>query len=96
MVSSPKLILTIVWNPAWFHVVDVLPNGVCFCSPFYLSHITDPLLAGLQPKPQHPFRKPAIHADGARVQTSKMVDEYLENHRLQRADHLPNSPNLAP
>jgi hypothetical protein len=46
-----------VWSSAGFHVVDIVTNGVKFCSAYYLSRVLDPLLAALQPDQQHPFRK---------------------------------------
>jgi hypothetical protein len=56
----------------------------------------DPLLAAVQSYEQQPFRGLVIHADNARVHTTSVVDEYLESHRLRRADHPPRSPDLAP
>jgi hypothetical protein len=59
--------LTVVWKPAEFHVVVVLPKGVKFCSAYYLCHIMDAPSAAPQPYDQHPFRKLAMHADNAPV-----------------------------
>jgi hypothetical protein len=56
----------------------------------------DAPLTALQPEQQDPFQKLAIHVDNARLCTPKVLDEYFEGHRPQRADHLPHSPDLAP
>jgi len=34
MINSPKMMLTIVWNPHGFHVIDVLPKGYKFNSDY--------------------------------------------------------------
>jgi hypothetical protein len=49
MITPPKLMLTIVWNPAKFHVVGLLPKAKKFWSPHYVSHITNRLLAAVEP-----------------------------------------------
>jgi hypothetical protein len=54
------MMLTVAWNPAWFHFVDLLPNGVMFYSVYFLSHIMDFLLAAVQSYQQHPFRELVI------------------------------------
>jgi hypothetical protein len=66
--------LTLIWKPAEFHVVDIPPKGAKFRSAYHLSHFMDPMLAGLQPEWWHPFRKLVIHADEAGGLMSKMVD----------------------
>jgi hypothetical protein len=95
MMASLKLILVVVWNPAGFRAVDLLPKGVRFCSACYLSHIMDPLLAALQPDQKHPLQRVVIYADNAHVHASKIADEYLESHRVLHADHPLYSPDLA-
>jgi hypothetical protein len=41
MINSPKIMLTIVWNPHGFHVIDIFPKGCKFNSNYYISHILD-------------------------------------------------------
>jgi hypothetical protein len=96
MIASQQLMLTFVWNPDGFHVVDVLRKGTKFCSAYQLSRVMDFLLAALQPDDQHSFPKLVIHADNACVHTSNLVDEYFESHRLQRANYLPFSQDRVP
>jgi hypothetical protein len=38
-VSSPQMMLTVVWNPHGFHLIDVLPKGSKFHAGHYISHI---------------------------------------------------------
>jgi hypothetical protein len=79
MIASPVLMLLVVWNPAGFHVVDVLSNGGNLCPEYHMPHIMDILFVVLQPDEQHPFRKLFIQADNAHVHTSKLSDEYSES-----------------
>jgi hypothetical protein len=38
-VQSPKLMLTIVWNPSGFHIVKALPKGWKFSAQYYTNNI---------------------------------------------------------
>jgi hypothetical protein len=82
MIAPPKLMLTVVWSRARFHVVDVLPKGVKFCSAYSRSHTMDLLMAALQPDQQHPFPTLIVHADKSRVDRSMIIDEYFQSRRL--------------
>jgi hypothetical protein len=42
-VQSQKVMLTIVWNPGGFHLVNVLPKGFKFNASDYVTQILDPL-----------------------------------------------------
>jgi hypothetical protein len=65
------MMLTIVWNPHGFHLIDVLPNGSKFNPGHHISHILSPLpeiLALYQNDPRTHF---LIHADNARIHRVK-------------------------
>jgi hypothetical protein len=38
-VQSPKLILTIAWNPSGFHILKALPKGGKFSAQYYTNNI---------------------------------------------------------
>jgi hypothetical protein len=38
-ISSPKTMLTVVWNPHGFHLVSFLPKGQKWTSQCYIDHI---------------------------------------------------------
>jgi D-hexose-6-phosphate mutarotase len=42
-VESQKMMLTIVWNPGGFHVLNMLPKGLKFNASSYVTQILDPL-----------------------------------------------------
>jgi transposase len=96
MISSPKLMLTIVWNPHGFHIIDILPKGAKFNSDYYISHILTPLAEIKESIGVESQRKLIVHADNARPHTAKKVEEVLESTGLRNASHPPYSPDLAP
>jgi hypothetical protein len=96
LTASPKLILTVMWNPVGFHVVDLRVKGVKFCSAYSLSNIMDPILATLRPYQRQWFWKLVMHVDNVCLPTSKMVDECFESHCFRRADHSMHSRDPGP
>jgi hypothetical protein len=38
-IQSEKVMLTIVWNPSGFHLINVLPKGFKFNASFYVTQI---------------------------------------------------------
>ena len=96
MISSPKLMVTVVWNPHGFHIIDVLPKGTKFNAEYYISHILTPLAGKQKNLGVEPGRKLVIHADNARPHTAKKVSEFIDSAGLRNAPHPPYSPDLAP
>jgi hypothetical protein len=41
-VQSQKVMLTIVWNPGTFHLVNILPKRFKFNANYYVTQILDP------------------------------------------------------
>jgi hypothetical protein len=44
MIRDRKMMVTIVWNPQGFHLVDALPKGQKFNANYYIDIILQPLL----------------------------------------------------
>jgi hypothetical protein len=42
-IQSQNVMLTIVWNPDGFHLVNILPKGFKFNAGYDAAHILDPL-----------------------------------------------------
>jgi hypothetical protein len=42
-VKSQKAMLTLVWNPGGFHLVNILLKGFKFNASYYVTQILDPL-----------------------------------------------------
>jgi hypothetical protein len=90
------MILTIVWNPPRFHLIDVLLKGNKFNTGHCISHILSPLPEILAPYQDDTGRQFVIRADNARPYCAKIAIEFLDHNCLDRAPHLPYSPDLAP
>jgi hypothetical protein len=81
MISSPKALLTILWNPHGFHVVKILPTGCKWTSPDSVDRRFPEIcalhIAGGQ-------RKLVVHADNARPHVSTRVQQDMESHSVRR------------
>jgi hypothetical protein len=68
MIQSPKLMLTIAWNPAGFYVIAFLPKGRKFNAQYYLSQVLDPLVQWhLTRGGRRSNRNLIVHAANARL-----------------------------
>jgi hypothetical protein len=45
MIQSPKLMLTLVWNPHGFHVAEAMPKGEIFTAASYIRNILVEIVA---------------------------------------------------
>jgi hypothetical protein len=45
MIQSPKLMLTFVWNPHGFQVVDTIPKGEIFTAAYSIRNILTEIVA---------------------------------------------------
>jgi hypothetical protein len=93
LISSPKIMLIVVWNPYGFHLVNVMPKGQKWTSQYYIDHIL-PEMCALRNAIDR--RKLAVHADNAKPHVAKIVKPYLEVNGLRSPPHPPYSLNLAP
>jgi transposase len=85
--------VTIVWNPSGFHLIDAFPKGHTFNATCYVNIILQPLLDG---RSSGPGAGLIIHADNARPHTAQKTLKFCRENRLEMAPHLPYSPDLAP
>jgi histone-lysine N-methyltransferase SETMAR len=88
--------LTIVWNPGGFHLVNILPKGFKFNASHYVTQIFDSLSKWRKTQVGRTSRKLIVHADNARPHTAKMTSQFMEQNSMQRAPHPAYSPDLAP
>jgi hypothetical protein len=93
MISSPKTMRTVVWNPHGFHVIKIRPRGWKWTSYNYIDSIL-PEICALHIAGDR--NKLVIHADNARPHGSTRVKRYQEEHGLRTAPHPRYSPDLAP
>jgi hypothetical protein len=92
-ISSPKTMLTLVWNPHGFHLVSLLPREQKWTIQYYTDHILPEICALRDARDR---RKSVIHANNARLHVAKRVKQYLQDNNLKSAPYPPYSQDLAP
>jgi hypothetical protein len=93
MVSSPEVMVAVVWNTGGLRVVHVLPKGATFDTDYYCEDILSEILRVC---PIYSSRRLVLHPDNARPQTSKRTREFMEKDNLRGAPNRAFSPDLAP
>jgi hypothetical protein len=91
-ISSPKTMLTVVWNAHGIHLVSLLPKGQKWTSQCYIDHIL-PEICTLRDVRDR--RKLVVYPDNARPHVAKRVKQYLEDDNLKSEPHLPFSPDCS-
>jgi hypothetical protein len=96
-IQSKKCLVTIIWNPTGFYVVDRLPNDTKMNNADYITNILTPLEEAIFPQKMAPHQKrPVTHLDNCSVHTSRASIEWLEEHGMPRMPQPPYSLDLAP
>ena len=96
MIDSPKMMLTVFWNPEGFLISNVLPPHQKFNSEYFINQILQPIYEKLSSKAEY-FRKTiTLHFDNSKVHTSGKVQEYMNSHNMKRAVEPPYLPDIAP
>jgi histone-lysine N-methyltransferase SETMAR len=96
MIQSKKLMLTIIWNPQGFHLINVLPKGQKFNADYYITYLLSTLSQWRRNQRGASDRKLLVHADNARPHTALASMNFLDAHGMKKAPHPPYSPDLAP
>jgi hypothetical protein len=73
MIGDRQMMVTIVWNPQGFHLVDALPKGQKFNANYYIDRILQSLLES-----RSTGRGPCliIHADNARPHPAQKFSNF--------------------
>jgi histone-lysine N-methyltransferase SETMAR len=95
-IQSQKVMLTIVWNPGGFPLVNIFPKGFKFNASYYVTQILDPLSKWRRTQVGGTNRKLTMHADSADPHTAKMTSQFMEQNSMQREPDPAYSPDLAP
>jgi histone-lysine N-methyltransferase SETMAR len=94
-IYSKKFMLTIVWNPRCFPLINVLEKGRKFNAVHYVIEILSPLSEWRASDATESDRKLVVHADNAQPQTTRLSVEFSEDNWMKTAPHPPYSPNIA-
>jgi hypothetical protein len=93
MIEGCKMIVTIVWNPHGFHLIDALPKDQTFNATHYVNMILQSLLDGRSSEPGAGLM---IHADNARPHTARKTLKCFRENHMGIAPQPLYLPNLAP
>jgi hypothetical protein len=93
MIGDRKMIVTIVWNPYGFHLVDALPKGQKFNASYYVNTILQSLL---ESRSTGPGADLIIYADNPRPHTARKTFKFSRENGLEMTPHPPYSLGLAP
>jgi histone-lysine N-methyltransferase SETMAR len=96
VIQSKKLMLTIVWNPNGFHLVNALSAGCTFNSSHYVTNILGSIAGWGRVQVGASRRKVIIHKDDARPHVAKLTQQFQDHNSMKRAPHPAYSPDLAP
>jgi hypothetical protein len=88
--------LTIVWNPTGFHLINVFPQGIKFNTSHYVTDILVLLLEWRNTQISGSDRKFIVHADDARPHTARVTLKCLKQNGMKRAPDPAYSPDLSP
>jgi hypothetical protein len=89
--------VTVMWNPLGFHVIDKLPTGARINNDYFTTNILVPLEQKIFPSGRKPHAKRVtIHRDNCPIQTSKATEVHIREHNMMRLKHPPYSPDRAP
>jgi histone-lysine N-methyltransferase SETMAR len=89
------MMLTIVWNPSGFHLINILPKGFKLNASFYVTQILGRLSDSRRTQVGRTNRKLWVHADNARPHTATATLQFMQQNAMRRAPHPPYSPDLA-
>jgi hypothetical protein len=80
MIGGRKMMVTIVWNPQGFHLIEALLNGQKFNANYYIDRILQPLLECCSTG-----RGPCliIHADNARPHSARKTFKFFAGKSLR-------------
>jgi histone-lysine N-methyltransferase SETMAR len=88
--------LTIVWNPRGFYLVNILAKWCKFNSTHYSTEVLFSLSEWISTEVGQCKRKLVVHTDNARPHVARQTTDYLEQNGMKRASHPPYSADLAP
>jgi hypothetical protein len=90
MIQNPKLMLTFVWNPHEFQVVDAMQQERCSRPPTISEIFSLGSLLGVE----RGKRMLVVHMDNARSHTAKATRAFCNDNFLRIAAYPPFSPDL--
>jgi hypothetical protein len=75
--------LTIVWNPVGFRLINVLSKGIKFSTSHYVTDILVPLVECRKTQVGGSDRKLMVYADNSRPYTARVTLEFLKQNGMK-------------
>jgi hypothetical protein len=94
-IQSEKVMLTIVWNPNSFDLINVLPKGFKFNASYYVTQILGPISDWRITQVRRTNRKLWVHADNARPHTATVTLQSMQQNAMKRVPHPAYSHDMA-
>jgi hypothetical protein len=91
-----KFMVTIVWNPSRFHVVNALSKWSKFNAEHYTNNILVAIFDSRRFSARTQQSKLWPHADNARPHMATVSTDHITRNEMKRPLHPPCSPDLAP
>lgn len=96
-IDTQKFMMTIIWGVHGFFIVDFLPQGESYDSPYFIANILQPLFEKKQEIWSSSNKKSIwLHLDNSHVHNSKLCHQKYIEFGFRRAPHPPYSPDVAP
>jgi histone-lysine N-methyltransferase SETMAR len=96
-IGSKKYMLTIVWNPYAFYIVNLLPENTSYTAEYLVNTILPELVVNVyNGSRKHGQKRVWLHWDNARPHSAKATQKYCDENDLPRIQHPIYSPDLAP
>jgi histone-lysine N-methyltransferase SETMAR len=88
--------ITIIWNPSGFHLIELPSKGFKFNASYYITQILDLLSFRRGTQIGRMNRKLSMHSDNSRPHRAKVTLDFMERKAMKRAQNPQYSPDLAP
>jgi hypothetical protein len=96
-IHTKNSMLTVLWNPLRFHVVDKLRTGAKMESDYFTTNVLGSIGQKVFPTGRNPHAKRLeIHLDACSIHTSRTTEEYIRQHNMIQRQHPTYSSDLAP
>lgn len=92
-----KILVTVIWGIKGFYIIDFLPEGESFNTPYYIDNILNPLAdQKVTIWPSSRTKRMWLHLDNCRVFNSKMSFQKYDEYGFKRPPQPAYSPDVAP
>jgi hypothetical protein len=97
LINTPKVMVTVFWNPTGIHILHCLPEDRLFNTAYFIDHVLSKIKKLLDVRAAASEKEKFIlHMNDSLVHRSKAGMERVEAISLEFAPHPPYSTNLAP